>query len=181
MFNRQIWLVGEAGYRTSWEWFRFHFVKDFDYIFYWTFLNNWNDQSFCTKLALLPSLYEFLRAEPSTWIPSNTVFTMLRSTASEGSPTATTRPPARTRNFYRLVEGHRNSCYDSRVSSTIVFLWSIPGTSSTSWPISWWQSLHQLSFCHSNLSAADINSDDMSVEDFLSILNSRFLVHQLHR
>ena len=31
-----------------------------------------------------------------TWIPSNTVFTMLSSIISEGSPTATTRPPART-------------------------------------------------------------------------------------
>ena len=31
-----------------------------------------------------------------TWIPSNTVFTMLRSIISEGRPTATTRPPART-------------------------------------------------------------------------------------
>ena len=44
---------------------------------------------------LLPSLYEFYK-RTNDLIPSNTVFTMLRSIISEGRPTATTRPPART-------------------------------------------------------------------------------------
>ncbi|CKR92853.1 Uncharacterised protein [Mycobacterium tuberculosis] len=42
--------MGEVEYHTSLDLAFFHFVENGNSIFYWTFLNNWDYQTFCTKL-----------------------------------------------------------------------------------------------------------------------------------